>query len=209
MAVLGQITDKPNRPQGYPLTTEEPEATSSAEQEQEQEQPEEINEPSPKDEPSPEEAEPEPKPKPISKSKRVLDMPTTSKISEQVKCKACGRKMSAKNLKYCHAKYCTERNQEQQPEEIPAPQIEVKNNARIKDQKSQPAKPQGQPFLKRAATTAKRDAEEQEHEEHQEIPKAPEQMGEQRKPEDWRNNNLSNSREEQLASYKSLFSNAC
>ena len=187
---------------------EEPEVTSSAEQEQEHEQPEEIEEASPKYEPPPaEEAEPEPKPK--SNSKRVLDMPTTSKIPEQVERQASGRNMSAKNLKYCHAKYCTERNQEQQPEEIPAPQIEVKNNARIKDQKSQPAKPQGQPFLKRAATTAKRDAEEQEHEEHQEIPKAPEQMGEQRKPEDWRNNNLSNSREEQLTRYKSLFSNAC
>ena len=39
-------------------------------------------------------------------------MPTTSKILEQVGCQACGKFMSAKNLRYAHPKYFTERNNE-------------------------------------------------------------------------------------------------
>jgi hypothetical protein len=71
----------------------------------------------------------EPSPKPMSKSKstKMLDMPTTTKVVEQVSCQACGKSMSAKNLKYAHPKYCTERNQEEKPAEIPIPAIEIKN----------------------------------------------------------------------------------
>jgi hypothetical protein len=65
-----------------------------------------------------EEEEPPP---PKSKKKQVLDMPTTDKVVQQVQCLACGKSMSAKNLKYSHAKYCTERSQEVQPVEIPVP----------------------------------------------------------------------------------------
>jgi hypothetical protein len=48
--------------------------------------------------------------------------------------------MSAKNLRYAHGRYCTERNQEQKPEEIPIPQIEIKNVPKIKDRKTLPVK---------------------------------------------------------------------
>ena len=54
--------------------------------------------------------------RPTKKKKQVLDMPTTNKIIEQVQCLSCGKSMSAKNLKYSHAKYCMERNAEPQPE---------------------------------------------------------------------------------------------
>ena len=64
----------------------------------------------------------EPSPKPTKKSMKILDMDTTSKVVEQVGCQACGKKMSAKNLKYAHLKYCTERNMEERPEEIPTPE---------------------------------------------------------------------------------------
>ncbi len=43
---------------------------------------------------------------------KMLDMPTTPKILQQVECQACKRKMSAKVLRYSHAKYCTERERE-------------------------------------------------------------------------------------------------
>ena len=56
---------------------------------------------------------------PKSRKKQVLDMPTTDKVVQQVQFLACGKSMSAKNLRYSHAKYCTERNQEPQPVEIP------------------------------------------------------------------------------------------
>jgi hypothetical protein len=48
--------------------------------------------------------------------------------------------MSAKNLKYAHGRYCTERNQETKPEEIPIPAIEIKNAPQIKDLKTLPVK---------------------------------------------------------------------
>ena len=66
------------------------------------------------------------------KKKQLLDMPTTNKVIEQVQCLSCGKSMSAKTLKYSHAKYCTERNVEPQPEEIPVPQIEMKNTPSLK-----------------------------------------------------------------------------
>jgi hypothetical protein len=70
----------------------------------------------------------------------MLDMPTTTKVVEQVSCQACGKSMSAKNLKYAHGRYCTERNQEEKPEEIPIPAIEIKNAPQIKDRKTLPVK---------------------------------------------------------------------
>ena len=130
------------------LEEAEAEATAGLEEQCEQEEPAEeikaepIEEPAedePTDEPT---EEPEEQPNTKSKSKRVLDMPTTNKILEQVECQARGRKMSAKNIKYSHSKYCTERNQEQQPEEIPMPKIEIKNNGKIKEKQSLPIKPQ-------------------------------------------------------------------
>jgi hypothetical protein len=189
----------------YDAIPEEPEATTAAEQpseqeEQVQEQNEEVKAEPPEDPEEP--VEPE-QTKPKSKSKRMLDMPTTNKILEQVECQACGRKMSAKNLKYSHAKYCTERNQEPQPEDFPVPQIEVKNNAGIKEKKSLPVKPQRQPKLKTTTTHRGAEQEEEEQEEH-EIPQKPPKKAEDR----WKET-LHKRREVHLPRYKNLFTNAC
>jgi hypothetical protein len=80
------------------------------------------------------EHEPPPPPEPTSEEKparkpknKILDMPTTTKTLEQVECKACNRKMSAKTLKYNHAKYCTERVLEERPVDIPVPQVQLDN----------------------------------------------------------------------------------
>ena len=80
----------------------------------------------------------------------MLDMPTTTKVPEQVSCQACGKCMSAKNLRYSHGRYCTKRNQEEKPQEIPIPQIEIKNAPQLKGLKNLPIKrakpkPQEQP----------------------------------------------------------------
>jgi hypothetical protein len=50
-------------------------------------------------------------------------MPTTEKVLTQVQCQACGKSMSAKNLKYSHAGYCVKRVQDvlDKPEAIPVP----------------------------------------------------------------------------------------
>jgi hypothetical protein len=50
-------------------------------------------------------------------------MPTTEKVLTQVQCQACGKSMSAKNLKYSHAAYCINRVQEvsDKPKAIPVP----------------------------------------------------------------------------------------
>ena len=49
-------------------------------------------------------------------------MPTTEKVISQVQCQACGKSMSAKNLKYSHAAYCIKRVQEvDKPKAIPVP----------------------------------------------------------------------------------------
>ena len=74
------------------------------------------------------------------KKKQVLDMPTTNQIIEQVQCLSCGKSMSAKTLKYFHAKHCTERNVEPQPEEIPVPHIEFKSTPTLKERKTLPVK---------------------------------------------------------------------
>ena len=77
-------------------------------------------------------------------------MPTTPKILQQVECQACSKMMSAKNLMYSHPKYCTAREREEQPEEIPIPKMEIINGAKIKDEESLPVKKH---TLKRTQTT--------------------------------------------------------
>ena len=99
------------------------------------------------------EPEPPPPPQPETKSEeeeqssparkpkhKILNMPTTPKILQQVECQACGRKMSAKVLRYSHAKYCTERAKEEQPEAIPIPKLKIKNAEHLKEQTSLPVK---------------------------------------------------------------------
>jgi hypothetical protein len=51
------------------------------------------------------------------------NMPTTEKVLTQVQCQACGKSMSAKNLRYSHAGYFVKRVQEvsEKPEDIPVP----------------------------------------------------------------------------------------
>ena len=72
--------------------------------------------------------------------KPMLNMPTTTKILQQVECQACKRKMSAKTLKYNHAKYCTAREREEQPDDIPIPNLEIKNGEHLKNKASLPVK---------------------------------------------------------------------
>jgi hypothetical protein len=136
-----------------------------------------------------EEEEEEPPP-PKSKKKQVLDMPTTDKVVQQVQCLACGKSMSAKNLKYSHAKYCTERSQEPQPVEIPVPKIETKKATALRDRKSLPVK----------RTKIKQEEEEED------IPKTPSRQNE--TPEQFWSNTVNNMRERRLSQYKFLCSNA-
>ena len=89
---------------------------------------------------------------PARKPKQMLNMPTTPKILQQVECQACKRKMSAKVLRYSHAKYCTEREREEQPEAIPIPKLKIKNGEHLKEQTSLPVK-NLKPKLKRTVTT--------------------------------------------------------
>jgi hypothetical protein len=51
------------------------------------------------------------------------NMPTTEKVITQVQCQACGKSMSAKNLKYSHSGYCIKRVQDvlDKPKAIPVP----------------------------------------------------------------------------------------
>ena len=75
----------------------------------------------------------EPSPKPV-------DVPTTSKILEQVSCPACGKFMSAKNLRYAHQKYCTERAKEEPPPEVIIPEIEIEDTPPVENIKTKPTK---------------------------------------------------------------------
>ena len=125
----------------------EEEATQPNEQEPE-ESSEHDNTPEEPEVSTVQEVEPSQKTKP--NSNKILDMPTTTKVREQVSCQACGKCMSAKNLRYSHGRYCTERNQEEKPQEIPIPQIEIKNAPQLKGLKKLPVKrakpkPQEQP----------------------------------------------------------------
>ena len=72
--------------------------------------------------------------------KPMLNMPTTQKVLQQVECQACKRKMPAKTLKYKHAQYCTAREKEEHPEEIPIPKLEIKNGGHLKNTASLPVK---------------------------------------------------------------------
>ena len=78
------------------------------------------------------------KPAKQQKGKILPDMPTTPKILQQVECQACSKKMCAKNLKYSHPKYCTAREREEQPEEIPIPNMEIINDAKITKKQGKP-----------------------------------------------------------------------
>jgi hypothetical protein len=53
----------------------------------------------------------------------LKNMTTTEKVITQVQCQACGKSMSAKNLKYSHAAYCINRVKEvsDKPKAIPVP----------------------------------------------------------------------------------------
>jgi hypothetical protein len=57
------------------------------------------------------------------KNEMLKHMPTTEKVITQVQCQACGKSMSAKNLKYSHAASCIKRVQEvsDKPKAIPVP----------------------------------------------------------------------------------------
>ena len=133
------------------------------------------------------------------KKKQLLDMPTTNKIVEQVQCLSCGKSMSAKTLKYSHAKYCTERNVEPQPEEIPVPQIEMKNTP---SRKTLP--------VKRAKAKAK-NTEQYDADEVAPQPPPPPSREKAMKPESpdqfW-NNTVKNMKEKKMQQYKNLCSNA-
>ena len=73
-------------------------------------------------------------------SPKPIDVPTNSKILEQVSCPACGKFMSAKNLRYAHQKYCTARATEEQPPEITVPEVEVEEPPPEKTIKKVPVK---------------------------------------------------------------------
>ena len=180
------------------VSEQEEEATQPNEQEQE-EASEHDNTPEPEVS-AVEEVEPSPKTK--SKSNKMLDMPTTTKVLEQVSCQACGKCMSAKNLRYSHGRYCTERNQEEKPQEIPIPQIEIKNAPQIKGLKKLPVKrakpkPQEQPPT---------------HDPDEEPPPIEylriEKHEKRETPEQFWNNTIKNMKEKKLNQYKSLCSNA-
>ena len=179
--------------------SEEEEATQPNEQEQE-EASEHDNTPKEPKASAVEEVEPSPKTK--SKSNKMLDMPTTTKVLEQVSCQACGKCMSAKNLRYSHGRYCTERNQEEKPQEIPIPQIEIKNATQIKGLKKLPVKrakpkPQEQPPT---------------HDPDESPPPIEylrvEKSEKRETPEQFWNNTIKNMKEKKLNQYKSLCSNA-
>ena len=89
----------------------------------------------------------EPSPKPT-------DTNTTSKTIEQVSCQACGKFMSAKNLRYAHKKYCTAQAPEEPPPEITTPEVQVEEPPPEKTTKKAP--------VKRAKAKAKPQANEEE-----------------------------------------------
>ena len=176
------------------VSEEEEEATQPNEQEPE-ESSEHDNTPEEPEVSTVQEVEPSQKTKP--KSNKMLDMPTTTKVLEQVSCQACGKPMSAKNLRYSHGRYCTERNQEEKPQEIPIPQIEIKNAPQLKGLKQIPVK------------RAKPKPQEQPPEEPPPIAYLRIEKPEKREtPEQFWNNTIKNMKEKKLNQYKSLCSNA-
>jgi hypothetical protein len=135
-----------------------------------------------------EEEEQEPEPPKSRKKKQVIETPTTEKTVQQVQCSSCGKSMTAKSLRYSHAKYCTERSQEPEP----APKIEPKK-APVKRSKAKP----------REAPTYDAD----------EVPPPPpppaSRLREKHEtPEQFWRSTVNNLREKKLSQYKSLLSNA-
>ena len=148
------------------------------------------------------------------KKKQLLDMPTTNKIIEQVQCLSCGKSMSAKTLKYSHAKYCTERNVEPQPEEIPVPQIEMKNTPTRKTLPVKRAKAKA-----KAKETEKYDADEVSSASRLNLdfvkvapqpppPPSREKAIKLESPDQFWNNTVKNMKEKKMQQYKNLCSNA-
>ena len=113
--------------------------------------------------------------------------------------------MSAKNLKYSHSRYCTERNVETQPEEIPVPQIEFKSTPSLKERKTLPVK-RAKAKAKTATETIEYDADEVPP-----PPRAPASKVIPTKPETpdqfW-TNTVKNMKEKKMQQYKALCSNA-
>ena len=78
--------------------------------------------------------------KEVKPSPKPIDIKTNSKILEQVSCQACGKFMSAKNLRYARTKYCTALNKEEQPPEITTSEVEVEETPPEKNIKKVPVK---------------------------------------------------------------------
>jgi hypothetical protein len=163
----------------------EPEATEEAPDEETSEQaeppPEPVVEAKVESEYSSEDEQPiviPTKTKPAKKP--MLDMPTTSKTLEQVECQACGRKMSAKTLKYSHARYCKE----------------------LKDRDPEPEKKEP---LRRTKTIHHREAIEEEEQTHPPTPVIPEPTIETEESFGWK---LVQRKKQKEAKYQIMMSNA-
>jgi hypothetical protein len=138
---------------------------------------------------------------PARKPKQMLNMPTTPKILQQVECQACKRKMSAKVLRYSHAKYCTEREREEQPEAIPIPKLKIKNGEHLKEQTSLPVK-NLKLKLKRTTTTTYTAAEKETEAKPQTPPPQPQEM------EQSFHHKMKQRIQEKEAKYQNMMSNA-
>jgi outer membrane biosynthesis protein TonB len=85
------------------------------------------------------------------------DAPRT-KVIEQVSCKDCGKSMSAKNLRYSHAKSCTARKSEPPPvAETPPPE----KSPEVEETPATPGEKEKQPPPKRTRPKAKPKAQPQ------------------------------------------------
>ncbi len=84
---------------------------------------------------------------------------TSTKILEQVQCEACKKYMSAKNLRYSHAKFCTA-VREELPQALPVPEKEEGGEAsatpaeEVKEESEQ-AKQTEQPEAKKKRNTGR------------------------------------------------------
>ncbi len=119
-----KVVDVYSKPEANEEATPEPTPSDEAQHNDASENKEPTVEPMTEASESEHETEPPPPPEPETesdergpspqarKTKPMLNMPTTPKVLQQVECQACKRKMSAKVLRYSHAKYCTEREKE-------------------------------------------------------------------------------------------------
>jgi hypothetical protein len=164
-----------------PIEEEAPDETASEISEQVAPTPEPTTEPETESEDSNDDEEPiviPTPPKPTKKPK--LDMPTTSKVLQQVACQACGKKMSAKTLKYGHTRYCKE----------------------LKDNTPQPEKPKP---LRRTKTIHYKEAAEEEEQPPPPTPALPEPPIETEETFGWK---LVQRRKQKEAKYQIMMSNA-